>query len=145
LFFFFFRGHTVALTLRTWSRTATSLASRYYCLRESKSGKDLALCFSLWKSETVDLPRQTQDGSTNMMSHSELSVLMLLSLTHTCLQLLESPHIDGFVSPFEYTDSERAVTAPLGPEKLFSSLAHHGKIAMIEVRHVSSFLCNLLM
>eukprot|EP01051_Picozoa_sp_SAG22_P007750 SAG22_NODE_556_length_9120_cov_2.272475_5_plen_956_part_00 len=46
--------------------------------------------------------------------------------------LLESPDIDGWVSPFEYTPTERLVTSPLGPEKLFSSLAHHGKLAMIE-------------
>jgi hypothetical protein len=46
--------------------------------------------------------------------------------------LLESPDIDGWVSPFEYTPTEREVTSPLGPQKLFSSLAHHGKLAMIE-------------
>ena len=44
----------------------------------------------------------------------------------------ESPHIDGFVSPFEYVATERALTSPLGPEKLFTSLALHGKLAMIE-------------
>ena len=46
--------------------------------------------------------------------------------------LLESPHLDGFASPFEYVPTERAVTSPLGPKKLFSSLAHHGKLALIE-------------
>ena len=29
-------------------------------------------------------------------------------------RLLESPDVDGFVSPFEYVPAERAVTSPLG-------------------------------
>eukprot|EP01052_Picozoa_sp_SAG31_P039161 SAG31_NODE_5373_length_2578_cov_2.885693_2_plen_714_part_00 len=63
-----------------------------------------------------------QDYAADMVSYGHLSGR----------RLLESPYVDGFVSPFEYVPAERAITSPLGPEKLFSSLALHGKLAMIE-------------
>ena len=47
-------------------------------------------------------------------------------------RLLESPHVDGFVGSFPYVSEVREVTDPLEPSKVYTSLAHHNMLLIIE-------------
>eukprot|EP00037_Helgoeca_nana_P020753 m.207255 g.207255 ORF g.207255 m.207255 type:complete len:872 (-) comp25389_c0_seq1:248-2863(-) len=99
---------------------ANAIAGLGRALKQLSEGKLLVLAYYGYTlSNSMQRPGSV---SHNLVNYGHLAAHSLLS----------NPAIDGFTSPYYYSDLTRIPSAPLLPSGQYSSLTHHGKLWIVE-------------